>query len=255
VKQALAAHTPKQVMDGTFNGNVDLKGVGYTPDQLEKTLLGAISGNVANGSFYGMDIVSKLSEPLAKALPFAGKALQSKNFTSLGDNLPFGLRIQNGVAQLERPISWTRPEAAMSFDGGIRLDGTLDLKGTVSLTPATIKTLTAGKVVPTAPIPLTLGLAGKAWSPQVTGLDVKPAATMIAKQAASGLVGNLLGEKGKPAQEIIQGGPDAARQQAEQRMAEERKKAEDAARAEQQRQQQKLQEEAQKKLKGIFGGK
>lgn len=255
MKQALAAHTPKQVMDGTFNGNVDVKGVGYTPDQLQKTLLGAINGNVANGTFYGLDIVSKLSEPLAKALPFASKAIKDERVTSLGDSLPFGVKIQNGVAQLERPISWTRPEAAMSFDGGIRLDGTLDLKGTVSLTPATIKTLTAGKVVPTAPIPLTLALTGKAWSPQVTGLDVKPAATAIAKQAASGLAGQLLGEKGKPLQDIIQGGPDAARQQADQRMAEERKKAEDAARAEQQRQQQKLQEEAQKKLRGLFGGK
>lgn len=150
----------------------------------------------------------------------------------------------------------------MSFDGGIRLDGTLDLKGAVSLTPATIKTLTAGKVVPKEPIPVSVSITGKAWSPEVTGLDIKPAATLIAKQAAAGLAGQLLGEKGKPVQDIIQGGEAEARKQAEAkqreleaRAAEEQKKLEEAARAEKERQQKKLEEEAKKKLRGIFGGK
>ncbi len=260
MKQALAARTPKQVLGGLFNGNVDVKGVGYTPEKIQQTLLGAINGNLTDGTFLGEDIVAAISGPLTKALPFTGKALKNERLTSLGENLPFSVEIKNGVAQLSKPITWTRPEAAMSFDGGIGLNGTLDLKGSVNLTPATIKTLTAGRVTPTQPIPVSVALTGKAWSPEVTGLDVKPAATLIAKQAASGLAGQLLGDKAKPVQDIIQGGEAEARRQAEEekrrleaRAAEEKRKLEEAARAERERQQRKVEEEAKKKLRGIFG--
>jgi AsmA protein len=256
----LETRTPKKVMTGKFNGNVDLQGVGYTPEKLKETLLGAINGNLEDSTFLGVDVLSKVSEPLAKALPFTAKALKSGDLTALGDNLPFGVEIKNGVAQLERPITWTRPEAAMRFEGGIRLDGVLDLNGTVSLTPQTINKLTLGKVTPTDAIPVTLKVTGPAWKPEVTAVDVKPAVAAIAKQAAGGLAGKLLGEKGKKVQEVITGGEQAAREEAErrkkeleQKAAEEKAKLEEAARAEQERAKKKAEEEAKKRLRGIFG--
>ncbi|RKG92227.1 AsmA family protein [Corallococcus sp. CA053C] len=254
VAQALAARTPKQVLTGKFNGNVDVQGVGYTMDKLQQTLLGGISGNLLEGTFLGKDLVSSATGPLAKALPFA-KALKSGDVTSLGSDLPFSVTIKNGVAQLSKPITWTRPEAGMSFDGGIKLDGTLDLTGGISLTPATIKTLTVGKVTPKEPIPVGLKLTGKAWSPEVTGIDVKPAATTILKLAGASVAGNLLGEKGKAVQDVITGGQDKAKAEAEARVNEEKKKLEEQARAEQEKAKQRAAEEAKKKLKGIFGGK
>lgn len=260
VAAVLAERTPKKVMTGKFNGNIDLKGVGYTPEKLKETLLGAINGNLENSTFLGVDVLSKVSEPLAKALPFAGKALKSEDLTSLGENLPFGVEIKNGVAQLEKPITWTRPEAAMRFEGGIRLDGVLDLNGTVDLTPQTINKLTLGKATPTEAIPVTLKVTGPAWKPEVTGIDVKPAVTAIAKQAAAGLAGQLLGEKGKQVQQVITGGEQAAREEAERKKqeleakaAEEKKKLEEAARAEQERAKKKAEEEAKKRLRGILG--
>jgi len=256
----LATRTPKKVMTGKFNGNVDLQGVGYTPEKLKETLLGAINGNLEGSTFLGVDVLSKVSEPLAKALPFAAKALKSEDMTQLGENLPFGVEIKNGVAQLEKPITWTRPEAAMHFEGGIRLDGVLDLTGKVDLTPQTINKLTLGKVTPTEAIPVGLKVTGPAWAPEVTGLDVKPAATMIAQQAAAGLAGKLLGEKGKQVQQVITGGEQAAREEAErrkkeleQKAAEEKAKLEEAARAEQERQKKKAEDEAKKRLRGILG--
>ncbi|MFP2895676.1 AsmA family protein [Corallococcus sp. 4LFB] len=252
VAQALAARTPKQVLTGTFNGNVDVQGVGYTPEKLQQTLLGGISGNLLEGTFLGKDLVSSVTGPLAKAIPFA-KALKSGDVTSLGGDLPFSVTIKNGVAQLSKPITWTRPEAAMSFDGGIGLDGTLNLTGGVSLTPATIKTLTVGKVTPTEAIPVGVKLGGKAWSPDVTGVDVKPAATTILKLAGASVAGNLLGEKGKAVQDIITGGQDKAKAEAEARANEEKKKLEDQARAEQEKAKKRAEEEAKKKLRGIFG--
>ncbi|NNB92760.1 AsmA family protein [Corallococcus exiguus] len=261
VAQALAARTPKQVLTGKFNGNVDVQGVGYTPDKLQQTLLGGINGNLLEGTFLGKDLVSSVTGPLAKAVPFA-KALKSGDVTSLGANLPFSVTIKNGVAQLSKPITWTRPEAAMSFDGGIGLDGTLDLTGGVSLTPATIKTLTVGKVTPTEAIPVGLKISGKAWSPEVTGIDVKPAATTILKLAGGAALGGLLGEKGKAVEDILTGGQDKAkaeaeakRQELEARANEEKKKLEDQARIEQEKARQRAEEEAKKRLKGIFGGK
>ncbi|MBN1205905.1 MAG: AsmA family protein [Myxococcaceae bacterium] len=260
VAAVLAERTPKKVMTGRFNGNIDLKGVGYTPEKLKETLLGAINGNLEDSAFLGVDVLSKVSEPLAKALPFAGKALKSGDMTSLGENLPFGVEIKNGVAQLEKPITWTRPEAAMRFEGGIQLDGVLALNGTVSLTPQTVNKLTLGKAKPTEPIPVTLKVTGPAWKPEVTEVDVKPAVAAIVKQSAAGLAGQVLGEKGKKVQEIITGGEQAAREEAERKKkeleakaAEEKKRLEEAARAEQERAKKKAEEEAKKRLRGIFG--
>lgn len=141
----------------------------------------------------------------------------------------------------------------MSFDGGIRLDGTLDLAGTVNIQPQTIQKITAGKATPTGPVPVALKLTGKAWAPQVTELDVKPAATAIAKMAAANVATGLLGEKGKEVGKVITGGPDAAKQaaqaEAEKRQQELQQKAQQEAEAARK----KAEEEAKKRLKGLFG--
>ena len=260
VAQALSDRTPKQVLNGRFNGDVDLTGVGLTPENMKKTLLGGISGNLVGGTFVGTDLVAAVSAPLAKALPFATKAFKIDPGTSLGDKLPFGVQIKNGIAQLKNPITWTRPQATMSFDGGIGLDGTLDLGGSVNLTPATIKTLTGGKVIMNAPVPIALHIGGKAWSPTVGGMDVKPAAAVIAKQAAASLAGKFLGDKAAPVQKILTGGQDqakaaAAAKQAElqKKAAEEKAQAEAKAKAAADKAKQRAADEAKKKLKGIFG--
>jgi AsmA protein len=253
VASTLASRTPKKVMTGTFNGNVDLKGVGYTPEKLKETLLGAINGNVEGATFLGVDVIGAVSEQLAKSLPFAAKALKSGDVMSMGENLPFGVEIKNGVAQLEKPITWTRPEAAMRFDGGIRLDGVLDLTGVVNLTPQTVNKLTLGKATPTEDIPVGLKLTGPAWKPEVTGIDVKPAATTIAKMVTAGLAGQLLGDKGKQVEKIITGGEQAAREEAERKKKElEQKAAEEKARLEAEAKK-KAEDEAKKRLRGLFG--
>ncbi|MCP3099242.1 AsmA family protein [Myxococcus sp. K15C18031901] len=250
VEQALAQATPQKVMTGAFNGNVDVKGVGYTPDRLEQTLLGAINGNILGGTLLSKDLLASVSEPLAKALPFASKAMKNESVTSLSENLPFGVQIKDGVAQLEKPLAWNRPEATMSFSGGVRLDGSLALTGSVALAPSTVKTLTMGKVTPPEAIPVGLNLTGKAWKPEVTGLDVKPAVTTIAKLAASSLAGELIGgERGKQVQSIIEGGQEQAeakRKELEAQAAAERARLEAEAKK-------RAEEEAKKRLRGIFG--
>jgi len=199
-----------------------------------------------------------VSAPLAKALPFAGKKLDDTGATKFGEKLPFGLTIQNGVAQLSRPITWSPPQGAVELTGGMKLDGLLDLAGTLRFAPSTIKTLTLGKVTPTEPIPIALELSGPAWKPEVSGLDVKPAAKAIAAQAAAGVAGKLLGEeRAKQVQDVVSGGADAAKakaqEEAERRAAEAKAEAEARAREEAERARVKAEEEAKKKLRGLFG--
>ncbi|WP_434346692.1 AsmA family protein [Myxococcus virescens] len=254
VEQALTQFTPQKAVTGKFNGNVDVKGVGYTPEQLKQTLLGGINGDLLDGELLGKDLVAAVSEPLAKALPIAAKGLKNEQVTKLGGDLPFSVQIKDGVAQLSKPLTWARPEAELSFDGGIRLDGSLDLTGSVALTPSTVKTLTLGKVTPPAAIPVGLKLTGPAWKPEVTSLDVKPAVTQIAKLAASSLAGNLIGgERGQQVQGIIEGGEDKLRAEAEARRKElEAKAAEEKARLEAEAKK-RAEDEAKKRLRGLFG--
>jgi AsmA protein len=256
--KALSMVSDKKVMGGNFSGDINLKGVGREMNSLSQTLAGVIEGTVLNGTFLGKDVFSAVSAPLAKALPFAGKKLEDTGVTKFGEQLPFGLKIQNGVAQLSRPLTWTRPEGGVNLTGGMKLDGTLNLAGTLNFTPATIKTLTLGKVTPTEAIPIALALTGPAWKPEVGGLDVKPAAKAIAAQAAVGVAGKLLGdERAKQVQDVVAGGTDAAKAkaqaEAERVAAEEKAKAEARAREEAERAKAKAEEEAKKKLKGLFG--
>jgi AsmA protein len=253
VAQALSKRVPRQVLEGTFDGQMNLSGVGYEVASLQERLAGAIDGNLLGGAFSGMDIPAAVSGPLVKALPFAGKVLDGDGVTELAEKLPFGVTIKNGVAQLSKPITWTRPDAAMSFDGGIRLDGTLDLAGTVNLGPPLIERMTLGRAKPTDPVPLALKLTGKAWSPEVTGLDVKPAAVAIGKMAAASAATELLGDKGKQVGKIITGGTDAAKEAARAEAEKRQKELEEKARQEADAARKRAEEEAKKRVRGLFG--
>ena len=245
---AAALFSDHKLLTGKFNGDVDLKGGGQTKAELVKTLAGALEGHLVDGSFLGKDLIASIVGPLSKALPsgLAGKTADGGS-TSLGHDLPLGLTFANGVAQLKRPISVTRPEAQISLSGGINLDGNLDLPGTISLSPQTIAQLTGGRAKVQQAIPFQVHVTGPAWNPTISNLDLKPAIAQIVKEAGASLVGRALGV-------------DNVNQAVDQK----KKQVEDAARAKQdevtkqaqeaaQKQQQKLEDEAKNRLKGIFG--
>ncbi|HET9754404.1 MAG TPA: AsmA-like C-terminal region-containing protein, partial [Myxococcales bacterium] len=235
LENLVALGTEHKLLAGKFNGTIDLRGKG----DLDKTLAGVLDGHVLDGVFYGKDMVASVSGPLAKALPFglAGKTGQGGS-TSLGKDLPFGVTLENGLAKLKNPLKVSRPEADMTFSGGMRVDGNLDLAGVVALSPATISAITGGKVKPAGAIPVNLKLVGPAWSPSLTDLDLKPAVNQIVKEGGAALVGRALGVDSSGAQKT-------AEQKASQVQAEAQKKAEE--------QQKKIQDEAKNRLKGLFG--
>jgi AsmA protein len=226
LENAVALFTPRKLLSGKFNGGVDFTGGGQAKEELAKTLVGKLDGHIIDGAFYGKDLIASVTGPLTGSLPASlkGKVTQGGT-TTLGHDLPVSVTFANGVAQLAKPISVTRPEAVMSFTGGIHLDGNLDLPGKIELTPATIAQITNGKAKVQGNIPFTLKLTGPAWSPTVQDLDLKPAVSQIVKEAGVSLIGNALGVDTSAA------ATDKAKQDA----------------------QKKLQDEAANRLKGLFG--
>ena len=244
--QALTFGGKGKAFSGVFDGNVALAGRGTTLTDVERSLDGSVNGNLKNGAFLGADLVTAVAGPLARALPFATKAFGESGRTSLGENLAVALTVQNGVAKLAKPLDLKLPQAEISLGGGIGLSGTLALAGTVALTPSTIQTLTGGKVKPTESIPVALSLSGPAWAPQIAGLDVKPAALTIARLAGASTLKSLLGNSdvGKAASGLLGegsggGGPATP--------------AEDKAKSEAEQLRKQAEEEARKRLQGLFG--
>ncbi len=223
---AQALFTEKKVISGVLDAELQLAGSGTSRAAIEKSLDGTLEGTLRDGAFHGKDLVAGVAGPLAGKLPFAKKFTEGGS-TSLGKALPFSIKIAGGMARLEKPLSFETGQGKVELGGGARLDGTLEMPATVALAPEVIARITGGKVKPDAPVPLAFRLAGPASSPRIEGLSVDAAAKSLAGQAAAGALGKLLG-----------GGSKDEAGKAEPGTATPAKK---------------LEEEAKKKLKGLFG--
>src|SRR5712671_3728862 len=186
LEKAAAMSSPRKVLAGRFDGDVALDGRGQDFANLTKSLSGVLQGRVLDGKFYGKDIIASAAAPVVGALPGAlrGRIPQS-GVTDLGKDVPFGITIQDGWARLKQPLKASTPQAEMSFSGGVRLDGTLDMPGTVGLTPATVQQITGGRVKLGTNVPIGLRIVGPATSPSIADLDVRGAVEAIVKSAGS----------------------------------------------------------------------
>ncbi len=205
VQQMLLPFTDKKILTGKFDGVVDLGGGGLGKPDLPKTLAGLLSGKLQDATFHGKDLVAEAAGPLARALPFglAGKVGQGGS-TSLGKEQPFEVEFKDGFARLKKPIAVSRPEADIDLSGGFRVDGTVDMPVTVALSPQTVASITGGKARPSAPVPVTFRLTGPAWSPSISGLDVKPAASAILREAGTAALGKAIGAPAPASQQDLE---------------------------------------------------
>ncbi|WP_242354977.1 MULTISPECIES: AsmA-like C-terminal region-containing protein [unclassified Anaeromyxobacter] len=227
-----------KVLGGTLDAGLKLGGKGWKLGLLSESVTGGVDGVLKGGAFYGKDLVASIAAPLASKLPFAASKLPERGATSLGKELPFGLKIANSLASLSKPLRAETGEGALSLEGGVKLDGTLEMPATFSLSPELISKLTGGRAKPTAPIPVAFRLAGPAWKPRLDGLSLDGAVKAIVQQAAAGALGRAVGAEGANVGDV------AAKKKAE---------AEGKARDEAERQKKRLEDEAKKKLKGLFG--
>ncbi len=228
----------RKVLGGTLDAKVKLGGKGWQLGLLTESVTGAVDGLLRGGAFYGNDLVASIAAPLAAKLPFAASRLPERGATPLGKELPFGVRIANGLASLSKPLRAETGQGELSVEGGVKLDGTLEMPATFSLSPELVAKITGGRAKPKAPIPVAFRLGGPAWKPRVEALALDGAVKAIVQQAAAGALGRAVGAEGASVGEV------AGKKKAE---------AEAKAREEADRQKKRLEEEAKKKLKGLFG--
>ncbi len=224
--QALGLFTQQKVLSGGLNADLELNGPGLGRTDLLKALSGVIEGDIKDGAFHGKDLMASVAAPLAGKLPFAKKVAEGGS-TSLGKDLPFSIKIADGVAQLTKPIKIDTGQGQLELAGGVGLDGRLQMPATANLAPELIARITGGKVKPSGPVPLTFKLAGAATSPRIDGLSVDAAAKSLASQAVTGGIGKALGLGQGRDQAGTEGKQESPKKQ--------------------------LENEAAKKLKGLFG--
>ncbi|HET9554780.1 MAG TPA: AsmA family protein [Anaeromyxobacteraceae bacterium] len=223
-EQAGGLLSKRKVLSGALDGKLELQAGAWKGPRLLQTAAGSLKGTLRDGAFHGKDLVAGVAGPLAGRLPFVSPKLADGGQTSLGKELPFSVKIADGKALLEKPLEVKRPDATLSIQGGARLDGTLEMPVTMALAPDLVSKITGGKVKPAEPLPVGFTLTGPAWSPALGDLKLDAAVAAIARQAAAGALGKVLGA---PAEGLTQKPADAAKA--------------------------KLEEEAKKRLKGLFG--
>lgn len=245
----LAAFTEKKVAEGRLDAEVLLSGKGEGTAAIMQALDGTMEGQLLDGVFHGKDLVAEVMEPAVKAVPSIQGKVSRGGTTSLGKVVPFSLRVQGGQARLQRPVEINDRGSTMTVQGAFGFDGELGLPTTLQLSPAAVADSTGGKVRVERPLPFAFKLEGKAWSPRVTGLDVKPAVGVLAGTLAQQALGKALGLKGAPGLPG-QGQPPASQEQADEAAAAARKRAKEEADAAKK----KLEQDGKKLLKGILGG-
>lgn len=228
----------RKVLAGKLDAAFKIGGPGYSGGLLAKSVTGGVDGTLRDGAFLGKDLVGSIAAPIAGKLPFSATKLAEKGSTALGKELPFGFEIANGVASLTKPLRADTDGGALSIEGGIGLDGTLEMPATLSLSPELVSKITGGRAKPRAPLPVSFKLAGPAWKPHLEGLALDAVVKAIADQAAAGAIGKALGVEGSSVSDV------AAKKRAE---------AEAKAREEAEAQRKKLEDEAKKRLRGLFG--
>ena len=133
-EEAETLFTSHKVISGEMDADLELTGTGKTGAEISRSLNGTLKGTLRNGAFHGKDLVAGVADPLAGKLPFA-KKLAEGGSTSLGKELPFSLVIADGMARLEKPVSFETGEGKAEVSGGVHLDGTLEMPATVALSP------------------------------------------------------------------------------------------------------------------------
>jgi len=244
----LAAFTDKKVAEARLDAAVQLSGKGEGTAAIMKALDGTVDGTLLDGVFHGKDLVAEVLEPAVKLVPSLKGRVARGGATSLGKVLPFSLRVQGGQARLQRPLEVVDRGSTLTAQGSFGFDGELDLPTTLALSPAAVAEATGGRARVDRPLPFAFKLEGKAWSPRITGLDVTPAARMLAETAGLRAIADALGLKGPPAQAGQAAGSEAKGPVDDEAAAARKKATEEADTAKK-----KLEQDGKKLLKGLFG--
>jgi hypothetical protein len=161
-------------------------------------MVGIIDLGLTDGKLVTAKLGSQVIEPLAQKLGLGGGSSLDREMVM--KNLAAQLRIADGRLHTNSPIRFTSDEGAISLNGSIGLDKTLDLLGELQLQPQVISQLTAGKVVPAVPVPVAIRILGNLSKPEFQLADplktVAALTSSIARGQGKELLGKLTGQAG-----------------------------------------------------------
>lgn len=258
---AAQAGMKKKNIQGRLSTTLDLAGQGLVWEQIAPSLAGEFGLSMLNGRVENLDTETAILAPVALLLPLLqkDKLVKGQAFKSLAGNFT----IKNGMMTLKQPLAIVDDKATFKLDGGIGLDKSLRLTGTVDLTPKLLASLSGGRINPKRPIPVALKLGGTLDDPQITGIEVRALAEELAK--AAGLKGlaeakALVEEKVAEVKEQVEAKVGEVKAQVEEKVdqakEEAKKKAEEAKKKAEEAAKKKAEDAAKKKaggaLKGIF---
>jgi uncharacterized protein involved in outer membrane biogenesis len=254
----------KRSLTGRLSSNIQLSGVGLTPERLVQSLTGALTTDLTNGGLKGAGLENALYSKSARKLPFL-KLGQAREDLAL-KKLAAQFEVRDGKMHLKKPMDVETREGPIRFTGAIGLDGSLDLNGAVQIPPQRVGQLSRGKLRPKAAIPVNLRLGGTLTDPKFEGVEsdkLAIALVALAGGAALGMVEDRLGidAKAKIDQAKAQAEAAKAKALAQANSAKARAKAEAAkakaaakkkADAEKKKAKKKAKDKAKKALKGLF---
>jgi hypothetical protein len=174
-------------------GSMDLSadGSGLSWADIAPRITGLLGLGLTDGHFVGAGLSPQIVNPLLNQM--------NKQFGQTGGNrdmtirnLQAQFRIEGGKLHTNAPLRINTDEGALSLTGNIGLDKSINLAGTLELSPKTIAAATGGKVVPDNAIPVGLRLGGSMTSPQLQLTDIARTVAALLAAAARGRGAELL---------------------------------------------------------------
>jgi hypothetical protein len=195
---ALKSKDLAKKLQGRGTVSLSADGQGLRWEDIAPRLVGVIDLGLTDGKLVTAKLGSQVIEPLAQKLGLGGGSSLDREMVM--KNLAAQLRIADGRLHTNSPIRFTSDEGAISLNGSIGLDKTLDLLGELQLQPQVISQLTAGKVVPAVPVPVAIRILGNLSKPEFQLADplktVAALTSSIARGQGKELLGKLTGQAG-----------------------------------------------------------
>jgi uncharacterized protein involved in outer membrane biogenesis len=177
----------RKILRGRLSAQLDVRGHGTTPAELENSLAGTLDGSAEEAQLLAFNFDELLAGQLVHALPFKLPTGRVSDTTHLG-TLRGQLRFADGAVILTRPLSANTPEGPLELAGRFFFDGRLDLTGTLQLQPEAASALFAGRIHPSEPLPLSLKLGGTIHAPALGIPNLVDVGKVLAKAAIGGLI-------------------------------------------------------------------
>ncbi|HEY1101310.1 MAG TPA: AsmA family protein, partial [Myxococcota bacterium] len=257
-----------KLFKGTVSPKVGIKGKGLAFSDFVVSADGPAAMSFKEFVIGGIDLLGPLNDAIKKAT--AGKA-SSFNAQNAKGSQTRGLVLNDftaltefvgGKLKLQKPVEAKTPFGPMKITGASGLDSTIDFDSILSLTPATISTMTGGKLKVKNDVPVPFKIGGTWDAPRITGFDVGALVKALLGEQVAAIV-----DKGKDAvEDALKAEKDKAKDKADEqadkakaRAKEEADKAKAKAKEEADKAKKKAAEqakkEAEKALGGLLGGK